>query len=66
MAVSGSAECAEVGAQLATSLVANIVSEQLMEGTAPDQVANVLRYAVGEARLALQQQAGHANPAIDD
>ena len=50
----GSAERAEVGAQLATSLVADIVGEQLMEGTAPDQVANVLRYAIGEARLALR------------
>jgi Protein phosphatase 2C len=62
----GSAECAEIGAQLATSLVANIVSEQLMEGTAPDRVANVLRCAVGEARLALQLQAGHAGRVIDD
>jgi serine/threonine protein phosphatase PrpC len=62
----GSAECAEVGAQLATSLVVNIVSEQLMDGTAPDQLANVLRFAVGEARLALQPQAGHAGRVIDD
>src|SRR5689334_6102866 len=61
----GSAECA-VGAQLATSLIANIVSEQLMEGIAPDQVANVLRYAVGEVRLALQLQAGHVSRVIDD
>src|SRR5262245_57674501 len=62
----GSADCAEVGAQLATSLVANIVGEQLTEGTAPNQLANVLRYAIGEARLALQLQAGHAGRVIDD
>ena len=35
-------------------------------GPAPDEVANVLRYAVGEARLALQLQAGHAGRVIDD
>ena len=62
----GSAERAEVGAQLATSLVADIVGEQLAEGIAPDQVANVLRYAIGEARLALELQAGHAGRVIDD
>ena len=62
----GSAECAEVGAQLATSLVTNITSEQLMEGTALGQLTNVLRYAVGETRLALKLQAGHANRLIDD
>src|SRR5262245_33444886 len=62
----GSAECAEVGAQLATSLVADIVSEQLIEGTAPDRVANVLRYAVGETRITLQLLAGHAGRMIDD
>src|SRR5262245_57280894 len=62
----GSAECAEVGAQLATSLIANIVSEQLMEDTAFDQLTNVLRYAIDEVRLALQLQAQHASRAIDD
>ena len=62
----GSAECAEVGAQLATSLVAKIASEQLTQGTAARQLTNVLRNAIGETRLALQLQAGHASRPIDD
>jgi serine/threonine protein phosphatase PrpC len=62
----GSAECAEVGAELATSLVAKIASEQLMEGSAPGQLTHVLRYAVGETRRALQLQAEHASRPIDD
>ena len=40
----GSADCADAGAQLATSLVVDIVAEQLPEGTAPEQMANTLRY----------------------
>ena len=62
----GSAERAEVGAQLATSLVVDIVAEQLPEGTAHEQMANMLRYAIGEARLALQLQAGQDGRLIDD
>jgi hypothetical protein len=49
--LAGSAECAEVGARHVARY--NIVGESSWR-VHPDQVANVLRYAVGEARLALQ------------
>ena len=62
----GSVVHAEVGAQLATSVVADIVGERLIEGTAHDQVAAVLRYAIGEAQLALELKAGHDGCGIDD
>ena len=62
----GSVAHAEVGAQLATSVVADIVGERLIEGTTHDQVAAVLRYAIGEAQLALELKAGHDGCVIDD
>ena len=62
----GSVVHAEVGAQLATSVVADIVGEGLMEGTAHDQVAAVLRYAIGEVQLALELKAGNDGCVIDD
>jgi hypothetical protein len=62
----GSVVHAEVGAQIATSVVADIVAERLIEGTAHDQVAAVLRYAIGEARLALELKAERDGCVIDD
>ena len=62
----GSVVHAEVGAQLATSVVADIVDERLIEDTAHDQVAAVLRYAIGEAQLSLELRAGHDGCVIDD
>jgi hypothetical protein len=62
----GSAACADVGAQLATLLVADIVSEVLMESVATDDVASALRYAIVETQLSLQLEARDAGRLIDD
>jgi serine/threonine protein phosphatase PrpC len=56
----GSAACAEVGAQLATLLVADIVSEVLMDSAARDEIANVLRHAIVETQLVLELEARDA------
>jgi hypothetical protein len=62
----GSAARAEVGAQLTTSLIADIVAEQLTDGVPYEQVSSLLRYAIGEGRLALELQAQRAGGVIDD
>jgi hypothetical protein len=62
----GSAACADVGAQLATLLVADIVSEVLIESVARDEIANVLRHAIVETQLALELEARDAARPIDD
>jgi hypothetical protein len=62
----GSAACAEVGAQIATLVVADIVSEVLMESATRDDVANVLRCAIVETQFALELEARDAARPIDD
>jgi hypothetical protein len=62
----GSAACAEVGAHLATLIFADVVSEALMESTARDQVASVLRHAIVETQLALKLEAKDAARPIED
>lgn len=55
----GSADRAEVGSALATSLFVDIAAEAFDEGACITQAAETLRYAVGESRLALALKAGH-------
>jgi hypothetical protein len=62
----GAGACGEVGAQVATLLVADIVSEVLMESVARDEVANALRYAVVETQLALELLAADAARPVGD
>jgi hypothetical protein len=62
----GAGACAEVGAQLATLLVADIISEVLMESVARDEIANALRYAVVETKLALELLAADAARPVGD
>src|SRR5262249_60253943 len=62
----GSADRAEVGAQLATTIVTGNIIEHLPEGTMNDRLADVLRRAVGGARLALDQMATNDGCLIDD
>ena len=62
----GSAEMAEVGAALATSLVTEIVADALTEVLGRSSLADILRYAVGETRQAIELKAGHDARAIND
>src|SRR5262249_46711488 len=62
----GSAERAEVGSALATSLFVGIVFEAFDGGASLGSSAETLRYAIGEARLALHLKAGHDDRAADD
>jgi hypothetical protein len=62
----GSAERAEVGAALATSLFADIVFEAFDDGASLGSFVETLRYAIGEARLALHLKAGRDDRAVDD
>lgn len=62
----GSADRAEVGAELATSLVTSIIKEAFEEGATIETAANILRYAVSEVRLALELKAGHDARIIND
>jgi hypothetical protein len=62
----GSAAYAEVGAQLATVHVADIVTEALTDSVVRDKIANVLRYAIIETQLALKLEARDAARPIDD
>jgi hypothetical protein len=62
----GSADRAEVGSALATSLFVDIACEALDGGASVEDCAEALRYAIGETRLALHLRAGHENRAVDD
>jgi len=55
----GSADKAEVGAALATSLFVDIATEAFDDGAGMDQCEQTLRHAVSEAKLALSLKAGH-------
>jgi hypothetical protein len=62
----GSAERADVGSALATSLFVDIVCETFDDGASLENRAETLRYAIGEARLAVQLKAGHDGRIADD
>ena len=62
----GSAARAEIGSALATSLFVDIVYEGFAASPAPPDAAHLLRYAVGEARRAIELKAGHDDRAVND
>ena len=62
----GSAELAEVGAALASSLVVEIVEAALTEIGGRSSLADILRYAVGEARTVIGLKAEHDGRALND
>jgi hypothetical protein len=63
----GSADRAEIGSAVATSLFVDIVCQALLDdGASHERYVETLRYAVGETRLALHLKAGHDERAADD
>jgi hypothetical protein len=62
----GSADRAEVGSALATSLFVDIATEAFDDGATMEQCAQSLRYAVGETKRALALKAGHDSRELND
>ena len=62
----GSAERAEAGATLATSIFVDIVRESFEDGAPVTQAAKIIRYATEEARAAVAACARHAEREIAD
>ena len=63
----GSAERAEAGARLATSIFVDVVRERFEEGdVSASQVSELVRFGVEAARVAVAATADHEDREIDD